>query len=152
VNLRRGFLRLWLVVSLLWDVGVGVVAANLNTQLIPPQYFIMKDATSGFFKLDNFFEQFSPAFQASHAQVSFPNNVTLYVTTDISKEMVEKKSPEFYASYSEPRAKELLAVRFKFWGITFLTAIFPPLIVFGLAVLIGWIAAGFSRDADSTPS
>src|ERR1700682_4056713 len=47
----------------LWVIGVGVVAFEMSPTLQAAE-FVMPDATSGFLKLDNVFEQFVPAFQA----------------------------------------------------------------------------------------
>ena len=69
MNARRGFFGLWVVTSALWVIGVGVVAFQMSPTLQPAE-FVMPDATSGFLKLDNVFEQFVPAFQAVHSRSS----------------------------------------------------------------------------------
>jgi hypothetical protein len=87
MNARRGFLRLWVVASALWVVGAGVVAFQMPP-LLQSAEFVMPDSTSGFFKLDNVFEQYAPAFQAVHSKVEFPNNVTLFVHNSVPEATV----------------------------------------------------------------
>jgi hypothetical protein len=135
-------------VSALWVLGVGIVAPNFNTPLIPPQAFVMKDATSGFFKLDNYFDRFDASFKAAHRDIQFPNNVSLFVVNTVPDTTVEAKASEFYKTYSETRAGELWSARLNFWGGALLVALIPPLVLLGLGVVMAWIFAGFARGAD----
>jgi hypothetical protein len=144
VNLRRGLLRLWISLSALWVVGVGLFAAiQFSSVSIPEQIYIMKDATSGFFKLDNVFDQFDAGFKDAHWTVAFPNNVTLYVVNSISRSVVEEQGKDFYAMYSKPRDAELLWARLRFVGWMLLVASVPPIMVAVFAAVSRWIAAGF---------
>jgi hypothetical protein len=135
-------------VSTLWVLGVGIVAPNLNTTLIPPEAFVMKDATSGFFKLDDPYGRFDPSFKAAHHEIQFPNNVTLFVVTTVPEATMKAKASEFYKTYSETRAGEMSSARFNFWGGALLVALIPPLVLLGLGVVMAWILAGFTRGAD----
>jgi hypothetical protein len=148
MNARRGFLRLWTVASALWFVGVGVVAFQMPP-LLQSAEFVMPDSTSGFFKLDNVFEQYTPAFQAVHSKVEFPNNVTLFVHTSVPKAVVEAQAPDFFKTYSAPRADALTKARFSFWTNALLAAVLPSLGILLLGFLVGWIFNGFARDADA---
>jgi hypothetical protein len=147
VNFRRGFFRLWLALSALWVLGsfAFFALANNNT-LIPSEAFVMRDATSGFFKLDNFFDQFDASFKAAHRTIEFPNNVTLFVVNDVPDAAVKAKANEFYKTYSEPRSGELWSARLDYWMKAALAALGPPLVVLALGSLIGWIFAGFARS------
>lgn len=146
MNFRRGFVRLWLALSALWVLGTFAFFAIANSELILPEAFVMKDATSGFFKLDNFFDQFDASFKAGHKSIEFPNNVTLFVVNDVSEAVVKAKASEFYKVYSEPRSGELWSARLDYWMKAALGAFGPPLVVLALGSLIGWIFAGFARD------
>ena|SRR5947208_2126343 len=146
MNARRGFFRLWVVSSALWIIGVGVVAFQMSPTL-QPAAFVMPDATSGFFKLDNIFDQFDPAFQAVHHKVEFPNNVTLFAHTSVPEASLKAQAPEFFNTYSAPRGDELTKTRFSFWANTLLAAVLPSLGILLLGSLIGWIFNGFARDA-----
>jgi hypothetical protein len=103
MNARRGFFRLWVVSSALWVIGVGVVAFQMSPTL-QPVGFVMPDATSGFFKLDNIFDQFDPGFQAVHHKVEYPNNVTLFVHTAVPEASLKAQAPE--SSRHTPRPAE----------------------------------------------
>lgn len=109
----------------------------------------MPDATSGFFKLDNVFEQFVPAFQAVHSKVEFPNNVTLFVHNSVPEAILKAQAPEFFKTYSAPRADELTKARFSSWITALSAAVLPPLGILLLGSLAGWIFKGFARDADA---
>jgi hypothetical protein len=146
VNFRRGFFRVWLALSAMWVLGTLAFFAIANSTLILPEAFVMKDATSGFFKLDNFFDQFDTSFKAAHKSIEFPNNVTLFVVNDVPEAVVKAKANEFYKAYSEPRSGELWLARLDYWMKAALGAFGPPLIVLALGSLIGWIFAGFARD------
>jgi hypothetical protein len=148
MNARRGFFRLWVVTSALWVIGVGVVAFQMSPTLQPVE-FVMPDATSGFFKLDNVFEQFAPAFKAVHSQVDFPNNVTLFVHSSVPEATLKTQAPEFFKTYSAPRADDLTKARFRFWTNALLAALLPALGILSLGILVGWIFKGFARDADA---
>jgi hypothetical protein len=136
MNIRRGFFRLWVAASALWILGVGIIAPNLNTTLIPPETFVMKDATSGFFKLDNYFDRFDESFKAAHHQIEFPNNVTLFVVTTVPEATIKAKASDFYKAYSETRAGEMLSARHNFWGGALLVALIPPLVLLGLGIVM----------------
>jgi|SRR6266700_685902 len=147
MNARRGFFRLWVVSSALWVIGVGVVAFLMSPALQPAE-FVMPDATSGFFKLDNVFDQFVPAFQAVHRKVEFPNNVTLFVHVSVPEATLKALAPDFFKSYSAPRGDDFTKARLSFWGRALLAAMLPSLSVLLLGSLVGWIIKGFARDAD----
>src|SRR6266404_7626533 len=105
MNARRGFFRLWVVASTLWIIGAGVGAVQMSPTLQTAEY-VMPDATSGFFKLDNTFKQFDPAFLAVHSKVQFPNNVMLFVHNSVPEATLQERSPEFFKTYSSPRGDE----------------------------------------------
>ncbi len=146
MNIRRGFFRLWVAVSALWVLCVAIIAPTFNTPLIPSEAFVMKDATSGFFKLDNYFDRYDESFKAVHREVRFPNNVTLFVVNTVP-ETVEAKAKEFYETYSETRDGEMWSARRNFWGGALLVALIPPLVLLALGVVVAWILAGFVRGA-----
>jgi hypothetical protein len=146
MNARRGFFRLWVVSSALWLIGVGVVAFQMYPTLQPAE-FVMPDATSGFFKLENPFDQFVPSFQAIHSKVEFPNNVTLFVHSSVPEATLKAQAPEFFKTYSAPRGDDFTKARFSFWEITLLAAVLPSLGILLLGSLVGWIFNGFVRDA-----
>ena len=148
MNARRGFLRLWAVTSAIWVIGVGAVAFQMSPTL-QPAAFVMPDATSGFFKLDNYFDQFDPAFQAVHSKVEFPNSVSLFVYKGVPEATLKAQAPEFFKAYSAPRASELTTTRLSFWTKALSTAVLLPLGILVLGSLIGWIFKGFARDADA---
>ena len=144
MNARRGFFGLWVVTSALWVIGVGVVAFQMSPTLQPAE-FVMPDATSGFLKLDNVFEQFAPAFQAVHSKVEFPNKVTLFVHNSVPEATLKAQAPEFFTIYSAPRADELTKARFSFWTSALLVAAFPSLGILLLGSLVGCTRRGRLR-------
>jgi hypothetical protein len=146
VNFRLGFIRLWLALSALWVLGAFAFFGLANDTLILPEAFVMKDATSGFFKLDNFFDQFDVSFKAAHKTIQFPNSVTLFVVNDVPDAVVKAQANEFYKTYSEPRSSELWEARIDYWIKAALGALGPPLVVLALGSLVGWVFAGFVRD------
>jgi hypothetical protein len=151
VNLRRGFFRMWLGASALWLVGVGVVALyQFNSSLIPPQIFIMPDATSGFFKLDNISDPINATFTNEHWCVDFPNNVQLCAVNGIAKSVVQGQAESFFQMYSEPRAAELRSARLSLAGTMLVTALAPPLALLALGALGSWIIGGF-RSSEAGP-
>jgi len=85
---------LWVAVSALWVLCVAIIAPTFNTPLIPSEAFVMKDATSGFFKLDNYFDRYDESFKAVHREVRFPNNVTLFVVNTVPETVVEADALE----------------------------------------------------------
>jgi hypothetical protein len=129
-------------------LGVGITAANLDAPLIPPEAFVMKDETSGFFQLDHYSDSFDASFKAGHYKIEFPNNVTLFVANTVPEATVKAKASEFYKTYSETRAGEMSSARFNFWGAAFLVAMIAPLVLLGLGFVVAWIVAGFVREAD----
>ncbi|WP_342733751.1 hypothetical protein [Bradyrhizobium sp. B117] len=137
---------MWLALSAPWVPGTFAFFAVANSALILPEAFVMKDATSGFFKLDNFFDQFNASFKAAHKSIEFPNSVTLFVVNGIPDAVLKAKANEFYKTYSEPRSGELWSARVDYWMKAALAALGPPLAVLALGSLIGWIFAGFARD------
>jgi hypothetical protein len=147
MNARRGFFRLWVVASTLWIIGAGVGAFQMSPTLQTAEY-VMPDATSGFFKLDNTFKQFDPAFQAVHSKVEFPNNVTLFVHNSVPEATLKERAPEFFKTYSSPRGDEWTKARFSFWTTALLVAVLPPFGILLLGGLVGWIFKGFAHDAD----
>jgi hypothetical protein len=149
MNYRRGFFRIWLALSALWVLGTAFVVADTKSKYITDQAFVMKDATSGFYKLDNYFDRYDAAFKAAHWEVEFPNNVTLFVVNGIPKSVVEAKGKEFYQNYSEPRTAEMNAARFDYWSKGALIAIVPPFVLLCFGVLTAWIFAGFSGKHSS---
>ena len=108
----------------------------------------MKDETSGFFQLDHYSDSFDASFKASHYQIEFPNNVTLFVANTVPEATVKAKASEFYKTYSETRAGEMSSVRLNFWGGALLIAMIAPLVLLGLGFVVAWIMAGFVRGAD----
>ena len=132
--------------SALWVLGTFAFFALANSTLIPAETFVMRDATSGFFKLDNFFDQFDASFKAAHRTIEFPNNVTLFVVNDVPDAVVKAKANEFYKTYAEARSGELWSARLDYWMKAALGTFGPPLVMLALGSLIGWIFAGFARD------
>ena len=108
----------------------------------------LPDATFGFFKLDNVFDQFVPAFQAVHRKVEFPNNVTLFVHTSVPEATLKEQAPEFFKTCSAPRGDQLTKDRYSFWANALLAAVLPSLGILLLGSLVGWIFNGFGRDSD----
>jgi hypothetical protein len=148
MNARRGFFRLWVVSSALWVIGVAIVAFQVPPTL-QPLAFVMPDATSGFFKLNNIFDQFDPDFKAAHRQVEFPNDVTLFVHNSVPEATIKGLAPEFFKTYSSPRADDLTKARLRFWGFALSAAVLPSLSLLLLGSLVGWIFSGFAGDANS---
>lgn len=108
MNFKRGFARLWLVLAALWVAGTFLYFALASSTLIPPKAFVMTDGTSGFFKMDNFFDQFDASFKSAHRAIEFPNSVTLFVVNSVPDTVVKAKADEFYRTYSAPIRRALV--------------------------------------------
>jgi hypothetical protein len=120
-----------------------VAVTQFSSVSIPEQVYLMKDATSGFFKI-NIFEQFDRGFKDAHWAVQFPNNVTLYVVNSIPQSVVDgQPARDFATMYSTPRDAEFRGARLRFVGLMLLVALVPPIIVAACGAATGWIAAGF---------
>lgn len=146
MNVKRGFVRLWLVLSALWVASTFAFFALSNGTLIPSQAFVMPNATSGFFKLENLFDQFDASFKANHRAVEFPNSVTLFVVNSVPDSVVREKAADFYKIYSEPRSVEMWSARLDYWAKVSLGAFAPPFLVLVIGALVGWIIAGFAAN------
>ena len=86
-------------------------------------------------------------FQEVHRKIEFPNNVTLFVHTSVSETKLEERAPEFFKTSSAARGDDFAKTRPSFWGIALLTAVITSLSILLLGSLVGWIFAGFVRDA-----
>jgi hypothetical protein len=138
---------MWVALSLCWVAAVGLFSySQIASPSLEPQAYVM-DEPSGFFKLSNIFDQFDAGFKEAHWEVHFPNNVTLFVKTDIPKAVAEEKSPAFYEQYSKPRDPEFAAARLKAVEMALATSFVPPLVLLVLGLVIGWIAGGFKPTA-----
>jgi hypothetical protein len=87
----------------------------------------LPDATSGFFKLDNVFEQYD---------------------NSVPEATLKAQAPEFFQTYSAPRGDQLTKDRYSFWANALLAAVLPSLGILLLGSLVGWIFNGFGRDSD----
>jgi hypothetical protein len=87
----------------------------------------LPDATSGFFKLDNVFEQYD---------------------NSVPEATLKAQAPEFFKTYSAPRGDQLTKDRCSFWANALLAAVLPSLGILLLGSLVGWIFNGFGRDSD----
>jgi hypothetical protein len=147
MNIRRGFFRLWIVLSLIWFAGCAAFqsSAILNPSLIERVY-VLPSATADFYKLDNIFDQFDDNMQKNHWSINFPNNVKLLVHNDVSKAIAEARNESFYEQYSKPRENEVVSARVAAL-ITFgLIGVIPPLGLLIFGWVIGWSLSGFKSD------
>lgn len=147
MNIRRGLFRVWIVLSIAWIIaGVALNYQAIANPQLPDQVYVMKDANSGFFKLDNPFDQFDSSFVTAHsARIEFPNNVSLFPAKDVSEAVVRAQAAGFFERYSQPRESELSATRLATLSRSVPLIVGPPLTLLALAAVVGWVVAGFRR-------
>jgi hypothetical protein len=149
VNLRGGFLRIWLAVSALWLI---IVAAFFYHQVISPHIkplvYILPTANSDFYELENVYD---PDFKvADQTRIEFPNNVFLFASNDIPKAVLDTRSKSFYEEYSKPRDAELTTARWQSLGFASAIGLLPPLALLLLGWVVGWIVSGFRSTSQKT--
>jgi hypothetical protein len=147
-NRRRGFFRIWVVLSALWFIIVaGFSYQKVADPYIAPRVYVLPSQTGEFYQLNNVLDQFDLEFRNAHNEVSFPNSVTLFSTKDIPMAVVEARSPSFYEKYSKPRDAELTKARLTALGLSIAAALVPPAVLLLIGTAISWIASGFKADA-----
>ena len=141
MNWRRGLIRLWIVLSILWVVGTGWVLDPLQQ---------IRDATG------------PVIFRIGDAVIEFPRETPLptikKALTDFAHTEVEKKptSPELFLEGAEAAVARALS-GFKpqpLWRSLYPTVgllVLPPLFVLTVVFLALWIVRGF-RDHPQAPS
>lgn len=147
MNFRRGLFRVWIVLSAAWIIaGVALSYQAIANPQLPDEVYIMKDANSGFFKLDNPFDQFDSNFAAGHsARIEFPNNVSLFPAKDVPEAIVRAQAATFFQRYSQPREGALSAARVATSARALPLIFGPPLALLALAAVVGWVVAGFRK-------
>jgi len=146
--LRRRFFWIWLVLATFWLIIVAVYSyGGIVKPFIGLKSYLLRDTTATFHELEQPWLIFDPGFTSNHWQVNFPNNVTLFVTNDISKDFVSSVSDSFADKYSKPREAELSWARLKALGLASVIGVVPPLALLMLGLWAGWIGTGFKRNA-----
>jgi hypothetical protein len=148
-NLRRGFYRIWVALSVLWLIIVIAFSyEQIISPYIEPRVYVLPNGNSDFYKLDNPFDQFDTDFKNAHSvEVQFPNDVILFPAKEIPKAVLEAQGPSFYEHYSKPREAELNVARWKTVELSSTVAFLPPLALLLFGLVIGWIARGFKVGA-----
>jgi len=132
---------LWLIIVAVYSYG-GII-----TPFIGLKTYLLRDTTATFYELDQPWLIFDPGFLSAHWQVNFPNNVTLFVTNDISKDFVGSVTNGFMDNYVKPRQTEITWARWKALGLASMIGVVPPLVLLVFGLLTGWIATGFKSNA-----
>lgn len=150
MNIRQGSFRIWVILSIIWVIIVGIFSYGRFMNPILSEAFVMKDTTSGFFKLDNYFDQFDPEFSNAHQVIEFPNQVKLFAAKDISVTELETKSKEFYEQYSKPRYKEVRVARLQISATALMWMFVPVLLILLMGIAVSWVVAGFRSKPSTT--
>jgi len=125
---------------------------QIASPYIPQQVYVLPNATSDFYKLDNFFDRFDPGFEQSHKLgIQFPNNVILFPANDIPKSAIEPRVQGFLDDYCKPREAEITAARRKSLETASAIGFLPPLALLLLGLVVGWIGSGFKSTPRNAP-
>jgi hypothetical protein len=147
INVRRGLFRLWIIMSVPWAVGTGAVfSRDIFTPTIPAQVYVMPNAKSDFFKLDNIYSQFDDDMMKAHRIVDFPNNLRLLIEKNVPDDAARARATNFFEEYSKPRDNEVKAARLKGIREFLLFGAMPPLMLLIIGWAVSWAVAGFKGD------
>jgi len=138
LNLRRGFFRIWLAVSVLWLCIVGALFyGQIASPYIGPQFYILTDDLN-FSKLDEL-DTLDRDFQAQHTAMRFPYNVIVYAPNNTPLAVLDTEAKVFAEKYMKPRQTELTNARWQSLGQASAIGLLPPLALLLLGLVIGWI-------------
>ncbi len=152
LNIRRGFFRLWFVVSVAWIAGcIALLCSAILRPHVTEKVYVLPSLTPDVYELDLASDRFSAEFQ-NYVTINFPNNVTLLAPKGdaTKKALIDRDFPKtFLEKYSKPRDIEVSLARATALGELGWIAFVPPvvLLVFGWA--IGWSLSGFKPDKPS---
>jgi hypothetical protein len=149
LNLRRGFFRIWLAVSVLWLFIVGALFYDqIASPYIGPQFYILTDDLD-FSKLDEF-DTFDRDFQAQHIAMHFPYNVTVYAPNNTPRAALDAGAKVFTEKYMKPLQTELTNARWQSLEQASAFGLLPPLTLLLLGLVIGWISSGFKSTTQKS--
>jgi hypothetical protein len=151
MNWRRGLLRLWLAVSALWLIIVGVLFyPQVVSPYIEPRAYILTDDLK-FFELDNVSDSQDRDFRAAYqTEIEFPNKVTLFAKDETPKPVLDTQSKNFYEQHVKPREAELATARWQSSEMASASGLLPPLALLLFGWVIGWIVSGFKSTAQKS--
>jgi hypothetical protein len=138
LNLRRGFFRIWLAVSVLWLCIVeALFYGQIASPHIGPQFHIMTDDLN-FSKLDEL-DTLDRDFQAQHIALQFPYNVTVYAPNSTPLALLDVSAKVFAEKYMKPRQTEITIARWHSLEQASAIGLLPPLALLLLGLVIGRI-------------
>ena len=92
MRIRRGLFRLWVVASVIWVGIIGSIGYHEWRAVAQPmKLYVLPNATSDFYKVDNVFDRFDPGLETSHSVVEYPHGITLMIYNSVPNDVAEPK-------------------------------------------------------------
>ena len=147
MRVRRGMFRLWVVASIIWIGIIGYIGYHEWRAVPQPmKLYVLPNATSDFYKVDNIFDRFDPALGTSHSIVEYPHGITLMIHNSVPSDVAEPKKKEFERDYVSPLSRDYDEKRFD-TGTTYVeAALLPPIGVLAFGAAMAWALTGFRRE------
>ena len=143
LNARRGFYRIWSLISALWVLG-WVAFLVTEQPYVPDKYYVLPSADA-LFRSD---VEISDARELEKitTKINFPNHVVLFASTKIDRAALDRRSAEFSKLYVEPRAGEITGLKLNLFLVSSLWIFAGPLVLIILGFSVLWAVEGFKAD------
>ncbi len=147
MRFRRGMFRLWIVASVIWIALIGVIGyREWRAVQEPVKLYLLRDATSDFYTVENVFTAFDPNVQKEYLISEYPHGITLMIPNSVSRDVAESKKKEFEHKYVETLTHDFEQKRSETAATYLEAALLPPLAFLAFGSAMAWAFTGFRRD------
>lgn len=151
MNIRRGLFRLWMVLSVVWAIVVGLIFFDeIRNPYLPEANYLYVEGANEILKIPDFNSRYE--MRKTMTEITFPNNVSLFTSLADPTEKMKAKVPEFLIAYVEPRQAETDAKRLAKVEMALSVALIPIAVIFALGGALVWAFSGFSRKPEERQS
>jgi hypothetical protein len=146
MRVRRGIFRLWVVASVIWIGIIGSIGYHeWRTVSQPVKLYLLPNAASDFYVVDNIFTRFDPNMEKAHSIIEYPHGITLMIHNSVASDVAEVKKKEFERDYVAPLSRDYDEKRYGTVTTYLEAALLPPMVVLAFGAAMAWALTGFRR-------
>lgn len=160
VRWRRGMFRLWVVLSGLWVIVVGVISFGpiMNPyRYVPSEGFLFRDFTNQFQR----FSEYSPEYRATVEQknagkydwwsveVDGLDGAVVFIPAGASTRQRDEKLNIIVALVKAELDKRTVSARWQGVSIFVGAGLIPPLVLLAVGAAVGWALSGFRSQGEA---
>ncbi|MER8403385.1 hypothetical protein NKH16_01310 [Mesorhizobium sp. M1307] len=144
MNVRRGLFRLWMVLSAIWAIVVGLMFFDeIRSPYLQENNYLYVEGAEEIVKIPDFNSRYE--MRKTMTEVTFPHNVSLFTGLTTPDEKMQARVPRFLIEYVEPRQAEIDAKRRDKVEMALMVALIPIAVIFALGGALLWALSGFAR-------